>query len=92
MAARQKWPCRCLATGGMDSRLAGLGAAQWWRRSGRFVASACATMLIVAAGLVFRKRKRQTGALVPDANRYGVWLPLHPLQPLRRTRWTESQA
>jgi hypothetical protein len=31
------------------------------------MASACATMLIIAAGLVFRKRTRQTGALAPDA-------------------------
>jgi hypothetical protein len=50
---REKWPCRCLATGGMDSSLAGLGAARGWRRSGRFIASACATMLIVAAGSRF---------------------------------------
>ena len=32
---------RCLATGGMHSSLAGLGAARGLRRSGRFIASAC---------------------------------------------------
>jgi hypothetical protein len=46
---------RCPATDGMDSSLAGLGAARGWRRSGRFVASACSTMLIVAAGSRFPK-------------------------------------
>ena len=51
------------------------------------MASVCATMLIVAAGLVFRKRTRQTGALAPRRNRHMVRQPLQPLQPLRRTRW-----
>ncbi len=41
------------ATGGLDSGFAGLGAARGWRWSGRFIASACATMLIVAAGVSF---------------------------------------
>ena len=43
-------------------------------------------------GLVFRKRKRQTGALFPDAIANGVRLPLQALQSMRRTRWTEPQA
>ena len=43
-----------------------------------FMASACATMLIVATGLVFRKRKRQTETLTQSL--YGV------RQPLRRAR------
>ncbi len=51
----------------MDSSFAGLGAVRGWHWSGRFIAAACATMLIVAGGLVFRKRNRQTGALVSDA-------------------------
>ena len=58
---------RCIATGGMESSFAGLGAARGWRLSGRFMASACAKMLIVAACLVFRKRTRQTAALVSGA-------------------------
>ncbi len=61
-SAARKWPCRCLATGGMDSSLAGLGAARGWRRSGRFIAPACATMLIVAAGSRFPE------ANPPDGN------------------------
>ena len=36
-----------------NGRFAGLGAARGWRLSGRFNASACATMLIVAAGVSF---------------------------------------
>ncbi len=54
MAARKYGlAARCLATGGMGSSIAGHGAARGWRRSGRFIASACATMLIVAAGSRF---------------------------------------
>ena len=51
MAARQKWPCRCLAAGGMDSRFAGLGAVQGRRRSPpsqRPAGAACAA----AAGMI----------------------------------------
>ena len=51
MAARElALHSRC--HGGLDSSFAGLGAARGWRWSGRFVASACATML-VAAGVSF---------------------------------------
>ena len=91
MAARQKWPCRCLAAGGLDSSFAGLGAAQRWRRSGRFIASACSTMLIVAAGLVFRKRKRQTGALAPTQSPYGT-AATAAAAAAAADAWTESQA
>ena len=62
---RENWEPGAWATGGMDGSFAGFGAARGWRRSGRFMASACATMLIVAAGLVFRKRTRQKEALAP---------------------------
>ena len=55
---------RCLATGGMGSSLAGLGAARGWRRSCRFIASACATMMIVAAGSRFPEAK------TPDRSSY----------------------
>jgi hypothetical protein len=49
---------------GLDSSLAGLGAARGWRRSCRFIASACAPMLIVAAGSRFPE------ANPPDGNSY----------------------
>jgi hypothetical protein len=45
---------QALATdGSMDSSFARLGAARGLRRSGRFIASVCASMLIVAAGVSF---------------------------------------
>ncbi len=82
----------CLATGGMDSSFARRGAAQGWGWSGRFIASACATMLIVAAGVSFSGSETARQELSSRRNRYGVRLPLQPLRPLRRTRRTESQA
>ncbi len=41
--------------------------------------------------LVFRKRTRQTGPLVPDAIAMGVRLPLQLLRPLRRTSRRHEQ-
>ncbi len=83
MAARNKWPASQVPSHRWYGKQLCFSAR---RRSGHFMASACATMLIVAAGLVFRKRTLQTGAFAPRRNRHTVRLPLHPLQPLRRTR------
>jgi hypothetical protein len=59
--AKNGLAARCLATGGMASRVAALGAARGWRWSGRFIGSACATMLIVAApGSPSRFREAKT--------------------------------
>ena len=49
------------------------------------MASACATMLIVAAGLVFRKRTLQTGAL-GDAHARRVAAADAVLQPVLGSR------
>ena len=53
MAAKDGLAAGCLSHRGMDSSFAGLGAARGWHWSGRFITSACATMLIVAAGGAF---------------------------------------
>ena len=77
MAAKDGLAARCLSHRGMDSSFAGLGAARGWHWSGRFTTSACATMLIVAAGVLFSgSENTRTAALVPDANRCGLRLPL----------------
>ena len=77
MAAKNGPAARCVSHRGMDSSFAGLGAARGWHLSGRFHRL---SMRYDAdrrrGGLVFRKRKRQTGALIPDANCYGLRLPL----------------
>ena len=85
MAARKNGlAARCLTTGGMDSSFAGLGAARGWRRSGRFVAAACAAMLIVAAGVSLPRSENNRQELSsPTQSR--LRLSLSPLQPLRRT-------
>ena len=87
MAAKEGLAARCLSHRGMDSSFAGLGAARGWHWSGRFITSACATMLIVAAGVLFSGSENARQQI---AMGYGCHCKL--LQPLRRTRWTESQA
>ena len=76
----------------MDSSSAGLGVAREWRWSGRFIASACSAMLIVAAGSRFPEAKAPDRSSCSLRNRHIVRQPLRPLQPLRRTPWTDSQA
>ena len=93
MAAKDGLAARCLNHGGMDSSFAGLGAARGWHWSGRFITSACATMLIVAAGVLFsgsENARQKLSSPTQIAVGYGCHCKL--LQPLRRTRWTESQA
>ena len=58
----------------MDSSSAGLGAAREWRwsgRSGRFIASACSTMLIVAAGPPGPRIPKRNPARVAACSNFG---------------------
>ena len=77
MAAKNGLAARCPSHGGMDSSFAGLGAARGWQWSGRFITSACATMLIVAAGVLFSGSENARQELSsPTQSIWGVRLPL----------------
>ena len=72
MAAKDGLAARCLRHGGMDSSFAGLGAARGWHWSGRFITSACATMLIAAAGVLFSGSENARQELLPP-DAIAVW-------------------